>query len=55
LADILGVPARWISTPEQVEANRAKRDQAAQLAQMTQAAPGAAAVIKALKPAGAAA
>jgi len=55
LADILGVPARWIMTPEQVKENRAKRDQQAQMAALSQAAPGAAAVIKALKPSGAAA
>lgn len=51
LADILGVPARWIATPAAVEAIRSKRDSAAQMAQLTQAAPGAAAVIKALNPA----
>lgn len=48
LADIQGVPASWINTMDEVMRIRAGREQAATVAQMTAAAPGAAAVIKAV-------
>jgi hypothetical protein len=47
-ADIQAVPGRWINTRDVVEKIRAGREQAQQIAQMTQAAPGAAAMIKAV-------
>jgi len=47
-AEIQGVPARWINTMEEVEQIRAGRQQQQQIDQMTAAAPGAAAVIKAV-------
>jgi hypothetical protein len=47
-ADIQGVKPRWMNTPEVVAQIRAGREQQAAIAQMTAAAPGAAAVIKAV-------
>lgn len=47
-AEIQGVPMRWINTMDEVEKIRAGRQQQQQIAQMTQAAPGAAAMIKAV-------
>jgi hypothetical protein len=47
-AEIQGVPMRWLNTMEQVQAIRADRAQQQAVAQMTAAAPGAAALIKAV-------
>lgn len=47
MAQIQGVPLRWMNSPEIVQAQRQQRAQQAQMQQMTQAAPGAAAMIKA--------
>ena len=47
-AEIQGVPMRWINSMSEVERIRAGRQQQEQVAQMTAAAPGAAALIKAV-------
>ncbi len=46
LAEILAVPARWISLPEQVEAKREGRQQQQQVQTMIEAAPAVAGLIK---------
>lgn len=46
IADIQAVPARWISTPEQVAAKRQGRQQQQQTQQIIDAAPGIASVLK---------
>lgn len=46
LADIQGVPARWMKSSEDIAKIREGRAQAAQQEQMNRAAPGAAAIIK---------
>jgi hypothetical protein len=47
IADIQAVPERWLNSMEQVEAIRAGRAQQQQMQTMIQAAPGAAAIVKA--------
>lgn len=46
LADIQAVPARWVSTPDQVAQKRQGRQQAQSTQQLIDAAPGIASVIK---------
>lgn len=47
LADINAVPARWVATPEQVQAKRDNRDQQASVQTAIDAAPGVADLIEA--------
>jgi len=47
LLDINGAPVRWTRTKEQVEERRKQRAEAAQMQQMTDAAPGVAQLMKA--------
>lgn len=47
LADIQAVPARWVSTPDQVAQKRQGRQQAAETQQLIDAAPGIAGIAKA--------
>lgn len=47
LADIQGLPARWLATPEQLEEKRAGRQQTQEQQALIQALPGAAAMAKA--------
>lgn len=47
IADIQGVPARWMNSKEKIDELRKKRAQDKQVEQMSQAAPGAAAVMNA--------
>ncbi len=47
LADINGVPVRWMKSMEEVQAIRAQRQQMAEAQLAIQAAPGAAAMMKA--------
>lgn len=46
IADIQAVPARWISTPDQVAAKRQGRQQAAQQQKLADAAPAIASILK---------
>jgi hypothetical protein len=48
--EIHGTPARWMRSMKEVQAIRSGRQQQAEIQQMTAAAPGAAALIKATKP-----
>ena len=50
VADIYGAPFRWIATAEEVAAKRQARQDQQDAASMTQALPGAAAMVKALAP-----
>lgn len=52
LAEINAMPLRWLRTPEAVEARRQARQQDQVAAQMTQALPGMAAMMKATSPEG---
>jgi hypothetical protein len=47
LADIQGLPARWMTTPEQLEQKRSGRQQTQEQQALIQALPGAAAMAKA--------
>ena len=48
LLDINGAPVRWTRSPDEIKDLRAKRDEAAQMEQMANAAPGMAAMVKAM-------
>ena len=52
LADVNGAPFRWLRSPDDVAARRQSREQQQQTAQVTQALPGMAAMMKAAAPQG---
>lgn len=52
LADVNGAPFRWLRSPDDVMARRQSREQQNQAAQVTQALPGMAAMMKAAAPQG---
>ena len=52
LADVNGAPFRWLRDPQEVMARRQNREQQQTAAQVTQALPGMAQMLKAAAPQG---